>query len=104
MCLRFPFEAWLPTTWYRQKSIGEIAFLVFAFFLVLVIGNIMSFLAERKNPPIGNFIECEGVRLHYFERGDRAAACVVFIFASCTVTERPVSKDLPLAIRRRRKW
>jgi len=61
------------------------------FFLVLVIGNIMSFLAERKNPPIENFIECAGVRLHYFERGDRAAACVVFIFASCTVTERPVS-------------
>jgi pimeloyl-ACP methyl ester carboxylesterase len=47
-------------------------------FLVLVIGNIVfSFLAERKNPPIGNFIECDGVRLHYLERGDRGAPCVV---------------------------
>jgi pimeloyl-ACP methyl ester carboxylesterase len=25
--------------------------------------------AERDNPPIGNFIEVDGVRLHYFERG-----------------------------------
>ena len=43
-----------------------------------VIGNIVfSFMAERKNPPIGNFIECEGQRLHFLERGDRAAPCVV---------------------------
>lgn len=25
--------------------------------------------AERENPPIGRFIEIEGVRLHYYERG-----------------------------------
>ena len=31
--------------------------------VVLVIGNVeFSFLAERKNPPIGSFIECDGVR------------------------------------------
>jgi pimeloyl-ACP methyl ester carboxylesterase len=59
-------------------SIGEIASVVVVIFLVLVIGNIVfSFLAERKNPPIGNFIECDGVRLHYLERGDRGAPCVV---------------------------
>ena len=60
-------------------SPGEIVFVVVVvFLLLLVIGNIVfSFMAERKNPPIGNFIECEGVRLHYLERGDRAAPCVV---------------------------
>ena len=26
--------------------------------------------AERANPPVGNFIEVEGVRLHYVERGE----------------------------------
>ncbi|WP_065754335.1 alpha/beta fold hydrolase [Bradyrhizobium paxllaeri] len=46
--------------------------------LVLVIGNLVfSFAAERKDPPIGSFIECEGVRIHYLERGDRAAPSVV---------------------------
>ena len=54
---------------------GETVFVVVVvFLLLLVIGNIVfSFMAERKNPPIGNFIECDGVRLHYLERGDRAA-------------------------------
>lgn len=46
--------------------------------LLLVIGNIVfSFVAEQKNPPIGRFIDCEGVRLHYIDRGDPAAPCVV---------------------------
>lgn len=46
--------------------------------LLLVIGNIaFSFIAERRNPPIGSFIECEGLRLHYLDRGDPAAPCVV---------------------------
>ena len=46
--------------------------------VVLVIGNILfSFLAERKNPPIGRFIECEGVRLHYLDRGDPLAPTVI---------------------------
>jgi hypothetical protein len=59
-------------------SIGETASVVIVIFLVLVIGNmVFSFMAERKHPPIGNFIECDGVRLHYLERGDRAAPNVV---------------------------
>ncbi len=46
--------------------------------ILLVIGNIVfSILAERKNPPIGIFIECDGVRLHYIDRGNPAAPCVV---------------------------
>ena len=62
-----------------RMSTGETAFVIVAvFLLLLVIGNIVfSFMAERKNPPIGNFIECEGLRLHFLERGDRAAPCVV---------------------------
>jgi hypothetical protein len=26
--------------------------------------------AQEKNPPIGNFLEIDGVRLHYIERGE----------------------------------
>ncbi|MGX1322138.1 pimeloyl-ACP methyl ester carboxylesterase [Bradyrhizobium sp. USDA 377] len=47
---------------------------------LLVIGNIgFSKLAERRNPPIGKFLECDGVILHYIDRGDPAAPCVVLL-------------------------
>jgi len=46
--------------------------------ILLALGNIaFSVLAERNNPPIGTFIECDGVRLHYLDCGDPAAPCVV---------------------------
>jgi len=48
--------------------------------ILLVVGNIVfSLLAERNNPPIGIFTECDGVRLHYLDRGDPAAPCVVLL-------------------------
>ena len=57
---------------------AEIVFIAASVVLALVIGNIVfSFMVERKNPPIGSFIECEGVRLHYLERGDPVAPSVV---------------------------
>ncbi|WP_246649563.1 alpha/beta fold hydrolase [Bradyrhizobium canariense] len=47
-------------------------------FVLLAIGTVgFSKLAEWKNPPVGKFLECAGVRLHYIERGDPAAPCVV---------------------------
>ena len=61
-----------------MSPVETVFVVVVVFLLLLVIGNIVfSFMAERKNPPIGNFIECEGLRLHFLERGDRAAPCVV---------------------------
>jgi pimeloyl-ACP methyl ester carboxylesterase len=57
---------------------GEITFIIVALTILLVIGNILfSKLAERRNPPIGKFIDCDGVRLHYIDRGDPAAPRVV---------------------------
>jgi pimeloyl-ACP methyl ester carboxylesterase len=60
-------------------STAETIFAVVAgILLLLVIGNmVFSFIAERRNPPIGSFIECEGLRLHYLERGDPSGPCVV---------------------------
>ncbi len=38
---------------------------------VLAIGTaVFSAIAERRNPPIGKFVECQGLRLHYIERGN----------------------------------
>src|SRR3989440_8874585 len=48
--------------------------------ILLAIGNIVfSVLVERNNPPIGTFIECDGVQLHYLDCGDPAAPCVVLL-------------------------
>ena len=60
---------------------GEILFLATALLLiVLIIGNVVfSKLTERRNPPIGTIIQCDGVRLHYIERGDPEAPCVVLL-------------------------
>src|SRR4051794_41157477 len=57
----------------------EIVVIVVVVALVpLVVGNVVfSALAERNNPPIGMFMACDGVRLHYIDRGDPAAPCVV---------------------------
>ena len=38
---------------------------------------VVTKLAERRHPPIGCFIEVDGVRLHYLERGDASAPPVV---------------------------
>ena len=44
--------------------------------VILILGNIaFQMAAERKNPPIGIFIECDGVRLHYIDCGDAGAPC-----------------------------
>jgi pimeloyl-ACP methyl ester carboxylesterase len=46
--------------------------------VLLVVGNVVfSKLAEWKNPPIGKFLRCDGMLLHYIDRGDPAAPCVV---------------------------
>jgi pimeloyl-ACP methyl ester carboxylesterase len=58
----------------------EPVYLILGILVLLVIGNlIFTFIAERKNPPTGKFIECDGVRLHYREWGDPASPCVVLL-------------------------
>jgi pimeloyl-ACP methyl ester carboxylesterase len=55
-----------------------VAVICVAALVVLVIGNLVfSRLAERKNPPIGSFMECDGVRLHYVDGGKVGAPCIV---------------------------
>jgi pimeloyl-ACP methyl ester carboxylesterase len=60
-------------------STAETVFAIIVLILLLLFAaNVCaSYLAEKRNPPIGKFIECDGVRLHYIERGDIGAPCVV---------------------------
>ncbi|MCP3401976.1 alpha/beta fold hydrolase [Bradyrhizobium sp. CCGB20] len=70
-------------------STTEIVLLiVLAGLLILLLGNIaFQVAAERKNPPIGIFIECDGVHLHYIERGDAGAPCVVLFHGNGTMIQ-----------------
>src|SRR4051812_46426991 len=69
--------------------------IVLAGLVVLVLGNIaFQVAAERKNPPIGVFTECDGVRLHYIERGDAAAPCVVLFHGNGTMIQDLVLSGL----------
>src|SRR5438045_9481048 len=46
--------------------------------ILMIAGNVVfSWVAERRNPAIGRFVECDGVRLHYIDRGDVAAPWIV---------------------------
>jgi pimeloyl-ACP methyl ester carboxylesterase len=61
-----------------MSTITTVFAVVVAVLILLVIGNfVFSIVAKRRNPPVGSFIECDGVRLHYVEWGDAAAPCVV---------------------------
>ncbi|UPK30963.1 alpha/beta fold hydrolase [Bradyrhizobium sp. 195] len=63
--------------------------------VVLILGNIaFQVAAERKNPPIGVFTVCDGVRLHYIERGDAAAPCVVLFHGNGTMIQDLVLSGL----------
>lgn len=72
--------------------------------VVLTIGNIaFSFVAERRNPPIGSFLECDGLRLHYLERGDPAAPCVVLFHGNGMMIQDFMISGLVDALARRNR-
>ena len=71
-----------------MSTTETVLLIVVAGLVVLILGNIaFQALAERRNPPIGLFIECGGVRFHYIERGDAAAPCVVLFHGNGTMIQ-----------------
>jgi pimeloyl-ACP methyl ester carboxylesterase len=75
---------------------GETVLIVIALVLIfLVIGNLVfSKVAERRNPPIGMFTHCDGVRLHYLERGDPTAPCVIMFHGNGSMIQDFMSSGL----------
>lgn len=67
----------------------EIILVVIAVALAaLILGNfIFQIIAERRNPPIGQFIECGSTRLHYIDRGNANAPCVVLLHGNGTMIQ-----------------
>jgi pimeloyl-ACP methyl ester carboxylesterase len=86
-------------------STAETVFVIFLGGLILLaIGNVVfSVLAERSNPPIGTFTECDGVRLHYLDRGDPTAPCVVLFHGNGSmIQDFTISGLVDLLARRNR--
>lgn len=78
-----------------MSTAEAVLLIVLAGLVVLILGNIaFQVAAERKNPPIGVFTECDGVRLHYIERGDAAAPCVVLFHGNGTMIQDLVLSGL----------
>jgi pimeloyl-ACP methyl ester carboxylesterase len=71
-----------------MSTTETVLLIVVAGLVVLILGNIVfQVVAERRNPPIADFIECDGVRLHYIQRGDAAAPCVVLFHGNGTMMQ-----------------
>src|SRR5947208_14415913 len=71
-----------------MSTAETVSVIVVVALILLVVGNIaFSALAERNNPPIGRFTECDGVRLHYLDRGDPAAPSVVLFHGNGSMTQ-----------------
>ncbi|MBV9558979.1 MAG: alpha/beta hydrolase [Bradyrhizobium sp.] len=70
-------------------SHAEIVVLIIVVILILlVLGNIIfQLIAERRHPPSGRFVECDGVRLHYIDRGETDAPCVVLFHGNGTMLQ-----------------
>ncbi|MET3844048.1 alpha/beta hydrolase [Bradyrhizobium sp. OAE829] len=82
----------------------ELVFVVMVGMLLLVIGNVaFSLVAERRNPPIGSFIDCEGVRLHYLERGDKTAPPVVLFHGNGSLMQDLIISGLVDMLARRNR-
>jgi pimeloyl-ACP methyl ester carboxylesterase len=77
-------------------SLLLIALIVLA---VLVVGHlIFSAIVRKRNPPIGQFIEVDGVRLHYIERGPADGASVLFLHGNgAMIQDLTISRLVDLA-------
>jgi pimeloyl-ACP methyl ester carboxylesterase len=87
-----------------MSTIASIFAVLIVVLILLVIGNLVfSFIAERRNPPVGKFIECDGVRVHYREWGDAMAPCVVLFHGNGTmIQDFAISGLVDLLARRNR--
>ena len=75
---------------------AEAVFLTILFvFVLLIIGSVIfTFVAERRNPPTGKIIDCDGVRLHYQEWGDASQPCVVLFHGNGSMIQDFASSGL----------
>jgi hypothetical protein len=71
---------------------GLTASLCIAMLITAVLVGLMSWQARRRYPPIGRFLKCDGVRLHYLERGDPQRPAVLLLHGNgALIQEQTIS-------------
>jgi pimeloyl-ACP methyl ester carboxylesterase len=67
---------------------NDTAFYILLTVALLIAANIaFAWWATRRHPPIGHFIEVDGVRLHMIERGDKTAPALVILHGNGALIE-----------------
>ena len=70
---------------------------------IAVANALFGWLARRRHPPIGRFLTCGGVRLHYIDRGDPAAPVLVLLHGNgAMLQDFLISGVVDLAVPRHR--
>ena len=81
-----------------------IAEIIVGVLCILAVGNVVVVrLVERRNPPLGRFIDIDGVRLHYLESGPPDASPVVLFHGNGAMIQDLAGSGLiPLLAERHR--
>ena len=61
--------------------------IVFVFLAWIAGTTVFAAIVNRRHPPIGKFIECNGVRLHFVERGKNSSPVLVFLHGNGMVIQ-----------------
>lgn len=73
----------------------EAILVILAVLLLMVVAvGLFSVIAKWRSPPIGRFIDCGGVRLHYLERGMSDAPCLVMLHGNGSMIQELVISGL----------
>jgi pimeloyl-ACP methyl ester carboxylesterase len=64
-----------------------VVFLVVTMAVVALTVYVAAKFVERRNPPVGEFLDVDGTRLHYFERGTAGGIPVVFLHGNATMLQ-----------------
>src|ERR687894_200935 len=85
---------------------NDTAFYILLTVALLIAANIVfSIVAKRRHPPIGHFIEVDGVRLHMIERGDKAAPALVMLHGNGELIEKALAQmDVTEAVMLGHSW
>src|SRR5205814_10644312 len=64
-------------------------------FILWIVGTVIFAAAvNRRYPPIGKFVECNGVRLHFLERGNASSPVLVFLHGNGMMIQDFVTSGL----------
>jgi pimeloyl-ACP methyl ester carboxylesterase len=81
--------------------VSIIAWIVLAAVVVALIVYIAAKVVEHRNPPLGNFVEVDGITLHYVERG--SGSPVLFLHGNATMLQDFVLTDAFASVAERRR-